>query len=319
MRILFITSTRIGDGVLSTGILGHLIDENPGARITVVCGPAAKGLFEGVPGLDEIITLEKKPYSLHWLKMWAKSIGKIWDVVVDLRNAPLSYLLFSKRQYHLGRATKNNHHRVKALASVLGLEENPPKPRLWLRDGDTEQAAKLIPDGGPVLAIGPSANWIGKVWPAENFTALATRLVSDDGIIPGARIAVFAHESEREMAAPVIDALIADGRDVIDLVGKHHLLLVYACLKRCAFFVGNDSGLMHMAAAASIPAMGLFGPSREDHYAPWGSKCASVRTDLDYDAIFPSKDRLFKVGSLMGTLDVNKAEHAARNLWQNKG
>ena len=319
MRILFITSTRIGDGVISTGILGHLIENNPGARITVVCGPIAKDLFEGVPGLDELIVLNKKPYSLHWLEMWAKSIGKIWDIVVDLRNAPLSALLFSKKQYHLGRATKNNVNRVKALASIFDLEEKPPKPRLWLRDGDIEKAAKLIPDGGPVIGVGPSANWIGKVWAPERFSELALNLSGPEGILPGARIAVFAHESEREMASPVIDALINDGRDVIDLVGTHHLLLVYACLKRCSFFVGNDSGLMHMAAAAGIPTLGLFGPSREDHYGPWGDKCAYVRTDLDYDDIFPSKDRLFKVGSLMGTLDVNKAERAARKLWQNRG
>ncbi|MDH5490302.1 MAG: glycosyltransferase family 9 protein, partial [Rhodospirillaceae bacterium] len=160
-----------------------------------------------------------------------------------------------------------------------------------------------------------SANWIGKVWPAENFTALATSLVSDGGIIPGARIAVFAHESERDMAAPVIDALIAEGRDVIDLVGTHHLLLVYACLRRCTFFVGNDSGLMHMAAAAGIPTLGLFGPSREDHYAPWGNKCASVRTDLDYNDIFPPNYNHVTTDSLMGTLDVNKVEQAVRSLW----
>ena len=315
MRILFITSTRIGDGVLSTGILGHLIDENPGARITVVCEPVARGLFEGVPGLDEIIVLEKKPYSLHWLKMWVKSIGKIWDVVVDLRNAPLSYLLFSKRQYHLGRATKNNHHRVKALASVLGLEKKPPKPRLWPRDGDGEQAAKLIPDGGPVLAIGPTANWMGKVWGNEKFGELALKLSGPNGILPGARIAIFAHESERDMATPVIDALMSGGREVIDLVGTHHLLLVYSCLKRSAFFVGNDSGLMHMAAAAGIPTLGLFGPSREDHYAPWGDKCASVRTDLEYSDIFPPDFNHVTTDSLVGTLGVNKVEQEMRSLW----
>ncbi len=319
MRILFITSTRIGDAVISTGILRHLLDANPDARVTVVCGPAAKELFEGVPGLERIIVLEKKPYSLHWLEMWKQCIGSIWDVVVDLRNAPLSALLLSKRQYHLGRAAKNNVHRVVALASILGLEKNPPAPKLWPRPNDTSEAAKLIPDGRPVLGLGPSANWIGKVWPAENFTSLALRLVADDGIIPGGRIAVFAHESEREMVTPIIDVLKDKGCEVIDLVGHRHLLAVYAELKRCAFYVGNDSGLMHMAAAAGVPTIGLFGPSREDHYAPWGHRCASVRTDASYDDIFPSKDQLFKVGSLMGTLDVDKVEHKARELWQRRG
>ncbi len=323
MRILFITSTRIGDAIISSGILGQLLANNPNAQVSIACGPLAKELFEGVPGLEQIIVLEKKPYSLHWLEMWKQCIGRIWDVVIDLRNAPLSALLLSKRQYHLGKAAKDGRHRVVALASLLGLENNPPGPRLWSRAIDIKEAANLIPDGGPdnspVLGLGPSANWIGKVWPAENFTALALRLVADDGIIPGGRIAIFAHESEREMVTPIMDALKDKGIGVIDLVGSRHLLTVYEALKRCAFYVGNDSGLMHMAAAAGVPTLGLFGPSREDHYAPWGNKCASVRTDASYDDIFPSKDEVLKVGSLMGTLDVDKAERKARELWQNKG
>ncbi|MGH6953341.1 MAG: glycosyltransferase family 9 protein [Alphaproteobacteria bacterium] len=39
MRILFITSSRIGDAVLSTGLLAHLLERHPGARVTVVSGP----------------------------------------------------------------------------------------------------------------------------------------------------------------------------------------------------------------------------------------------------------------------------------------
>ena len=41
MRILFITATRIGDAVLSTGLLDHLAERYPHARITLACGPAA--------------------------------------------------------------------------------------------------------------------------------------------------------------------------------------------------------------------------------------------------------------------------------------
>jgi lipopolysaccharide export system permease protein len=57
MRILFITSTRIGDAVLSTGVLGHLIDRHPEARTTVVCGPAPASLFEALPNLERVIAI----------------------------------------------------------------------------------------------------------------------------------------------------------------------------------------------------------------------------------------------------------------------
>ena len=53
MRILFITATRIGDAVLSTGLLAHLIEHHPEARITIACGPVAAPLFSAVPGWSE--------------------------------------------------------------------------------------------------------------------------------------------------------------------------------------------------------------------------------------------------------------------------
>ncbi|MCZ6607749.1 MAG: glycosyltransferase family 9 protein, partial [Alphaproteobacteria bacterium] len=75
MRILFITATRVGDAVLSTGLLDHLIRENPDARVTVACGPMAAPLFEAVPNLERIIVLEKQAFSLHWVRLWAACVG----------------------------------------------------------------------------------------------------------------------------------------------------------------------------------------------------------------------------------------------------
>src|SRR5271170_2659091 len=49
MRILFVTSNRVGDAVLSTGLLDHLIRSHPDARITVACGPPAVGVFARMP------------------------------------------------------------------------------------------------------------------------------------------------------------------------------------------------------------------------------------------------------------------------------
>ncbi len=72
-------------------------------------------------------------------------------------------------------------------------------------------------------------------------------------------------------------AALPAGR-VIDLVGAVDLPGAAACLQRCRLFVGNDSGLMHLAAAAGTPTLGLFGPSRERRYAPWGPHTAVVRT-----------------------------------------
>ncbi|MBL4693470.1 MAG: glycosyltransferase family 9 protein [Magnetovibrio sp.] len=312
-RILFITSNRLGDAVLSTGVLAQLLDDYPGARVTVVCGPVPAGLFKGVPGLEAIVELPKQKHSLHWWKMWRHCVLTLWDVVVDLRNAPLSYILPSKRQIHLGRAGKLDVHRVKAMASILKRQDNPPVPKLWTLPQNVQDAEKLMPGEGPILAIGPTANWSGKTWPPKRFAQLALRLTSKDGILPGARIAVIAHSSEANLAAPVIEALPSDR--LLNLVGDTPLLSLYACLGRASFYVGNDSGLMHMAAVSNTPTMGLFGPSRENHYAPRGAACRAVRGPKSYDDVFPENYDYKNAPCMMLDLSVDGAEAAAHKLW----
>ena len=68
-------------------------------------------------------------------------------------------------------------------------------------------------------------------------------------------------EWERDAARPLLDA-VPPGR-LVDLVGTIDLPTAHACLGRCAFYLGNDSGLMHIAAASGTPTLGLFGPSSE--------------------------------------------------------
>jgi heptosyltransferase-3 len=84
MHILFVTATRIGDAVLSTGLLSFLLERHPGARLTIAAGPAAAPLFEAVPGLERLIVVEKRRWSLHWSALFARTLGRRWDLVVDL-------------------------------------------------------------------------------------------------------------------------------------------------------------------------------------------------------------------------------------------
>ncbi len=69
MKLLFITSTRIGDAVLSTALLSYLIDKYPQADITIACGPAAAPLFTETPGVTRIIVMKKRVMGGHWLAL----------------------------------------------------------------------------------------------------------------------------------------------------------------------------------------------------------------------------------------------------------
>lgn len=310
MDILFVTATRIGDAVLSTGLLAYLVERHPGARVTVAAGPVAAPLFEAVPGLERIITLRKRSFSTHWLALWGAVAARRWDIVVDLRGSALAWLLSARRRHVMAKG-KEGEHRVRQLGRLFDLDP-PPSPRLWLTPAHEKAAEALVPPGPPVLAIGPAANWRGKQWRAENFAALAQRLTAADGSIPGARVAVFAAAHERAQAEPLLAAIPA--RRTIDLIGID-LLTAAAVLRRAAMFIGNDTGLMHIAAASGTPTLGLFGPSPIDQYAPWGERTATARSEAAWQALFHSDFDHRTTDTLMDTLSVEAAEAAARGLW----
>ena len=87
----------------------------------------------------------------------------------------------------------------------------------------------------------------------------------------------------------------------LDLVGKAPLPTLAAFLEKATFFVGNDSGLMHLSAAMGTPTLGLFGPSPENIYAPWGENADYIRTQTSFqEAIALAENG----ENIMGTLSV---------------
>lgn len=315
--LLFITSTRIGDTVLSTGLLDRFMAMWPDAPVTIACGPVAAPLFHRLPRLERVHAMAKRRRGGHWLELWRATVGRRWDAIVDLRGSAITWVLSARRRFVRRRwRTADARHRVVELGAAFDFAP-PPAPRLWLGPMDRATAATHIPAGRPVLAIGPTANWAGKEWRAERFADLARRLTAADGPLPGAAVAVLAAEAERPRAEPVLAALPAADR--IDLVGLS-LLEAAACLERAALFVGNDTGLMHIAAAAGAPTLGLFGPSDERHYAPWGPRAGFVRTPESHAALTGSPGFDHRTtGTLMDGLTVAMAEDGARRLLHRLG
>ncbi|MBI1238360.1 MAG: glycosyltransferase family 9 protein [Alphaproteobacteria bacterium] len=273
MRILFVTSTRIGDAVLSTGVLAHLHELYPSAEFWVACGVPAAPLFAETPFVTRILPMKKEPWAGHWVKLWLATCGRFWDVIVDLRGSGLAYALLGWRRVVAGPADPNEH-RLQHLARVMG-EVAPLPPRLWTSEATRARMAAMVAGRKPLLVLGPTANWIGKAWPPERFAELARRLTARTGALPAATIAILCAPNERAAAAPVIEAL--PPAQVLDLTGTIGLLEAHALLAHADLYVGNDSGLMHLAAAAGAPTLGLFGPSPDINYSPFGPRAAFVR------------------------------------------
>lgn len=303
MKILFITSSRIGDAVLSSGLLNYIEQNYPQARVTIACGSLAASLFEGYPLLERIIPLRKEKHNKHWIKLWRQVIGTRWDMVIDLRNSAVSRLIWAGQRHIYGPHIAKDLHKVEQNAAVMDMD-TVPAPKLWFTTEQMEKAREIIPEGRAVLGVGPTANWIGKTWPAERFIETVTWLTGQDGPIADARVAVFAAPGEEKDAMHVLSAIPkAQG---IDVIAKTTPGEAAACLSLCDFYLGNDSGLMHCAAACGVPTFGLFGPSYPHLYAPWGSHCAYARTPEDFDALidFDGYDPKTLDHSLMTPLSV---------------
>lgn len=310
-RILFITASRIGDAVLSTGLLAHLSEKHPRARFTVACGAAAAPLFAPMPFVERVIPMVKQRRAGHWLALWRATCRTLWSLVVDLRGSAMGWVVPALRRRVL-RSSWAPRHRLVHLSSVLGLAE-PLAPRLWSTPALDARAAELIPAGPPVLAVGPTANWGAKQWPAERFAAVVARLTAADGVLAGARVAVFASAAEAAAARALLETIPEARR--LDLVGQVDLATIHACLRRCTAYIGNDSGLMHIAAASGVPTLGLFGPSSEVFYGPYGPACASVRGPRSFEDICHAPDYDYRSQDcLMLDLDVDRVVVAAEVL-----
>ncbi len=313
--ILFVTATRIGDAALSSGLIRRLRDEIPHARFTIVAGPLAAPLFRDTPGLDRLIPMPKAKSGLHWFKLWSQVRGRRWGLILDMRGSGLARFLRARRRAvrRSPPASLGPIHKVVEAARVLKIDDDPAAPFLFT-SAETEAQADALTQGlGPILALAPAANWVGKTWPAERFAVLAAELLGPRGPMPGGRLMILGGPEDR-WTCEVVSRSIPRER-MIDLVGRIDLLTAYACLKRARLFIGNDSGLMHLSAAAGAPTLGLFGPSDDRLYGPWGPDARALRGPRDFEAFLKVDPTLSNQVCHMLDLPIDWVSRAARRLY----
>jgi ADP-heptose:LPS heptosyltransferase len=313
--ILFIASSRIGDAVLASGIIKRLHDEIPNARFTVVAGPLSAPLFADVPNLAQIIVMEKTKGSGHWFKLWTRVRGRNWGLIVDRRGSSIARFLSAKRRAIHRTVPGEPVHKVIEAARLLKVADDPPGPYLFTSDETEAKADALLGGGsGPILAVAPAANWVGKTWPAERFALMAVQLMQKGQPFEKGRLLILGGPDDRRAAESLRRSVPRERW--IDLTGQTDLLTTYACLKRARLFVGNDSGLMHLAAAAGAPTLGLFGPSDERLYGPWGEYTAVARGPRSFDQIKAKDADLSQPVCHMLDLRVETVMDAAKALFE---
>lgn len=295
-RILLLALLPIGDTLFTTPTVRALRDRYPQARLTALVYRRTAALMRCVPGIDDVIVL---PFGPDWagLPALVRTLRTLharhFDVAIDftspaykaislLGGIPIrTYLkpdaLFwllpgSHRRWRTTHATEHYYDAARELdlppwrdvchTLVLDLPPNAHAQAALLL-----QQYGVRPGHGRLVGLHAGGRWLEgrKQWPAAHFANLARRLHEH----MDARIMLLGGPEEGELAQIIAAGA---GGDPIVAAGAVPLLTSLALIARCDLFVGNDSALLHSAAALGTPYVGLFGPTCPANYAPVGRR-----------------------------------------------
>lgn len=354
-RVLFIALSGIGNLLMASPLFRAVQDTNPTAEIDLlVASRGTKGVIEANPRIRRVFVGSAKP-SFHAFRKLAATLrqerptigvvthpGQLitsagllffsriprrighrysWTVLRDsgfLLTDPVSPLPLPPLEHALSTRTAHDVVQNLRLLEPLGITPDLTAARYEfpLTTDDRGRAdAWLMKHGlGNRTLIGVHPGSHGdlayKRWPTKRFAELSDRLAAERN----ASVLVCGGNEEQVLKAEVSARMRARSVAV-----DTPLRVTTALIARCALFVSNDSGLMHIAASQNIPTFGLFGPTDERRTAPWGPHGHVIRSSgtqptYDVGALADLKNRNETDPSLLALSvdDVVRAIHKAR-------
>ena len=162
-------------------------------------------------------------------------------------------------------------HYAKPLES-LAIYVERPEPRVFPNEADRAAASHFFRHAGreKIVAVHPGSGSEKKNWSAERFAAVCRWLVDE----LAAQLLVVQGEAD-ERAVSALRELIAPRPFTVASGLK--LMELAAVLQQCALFVGNDSGITHLAAAVGTPTVAMFGPASKSIWEPRGERVRVVQ------------------------------------------
>ena len=288
-RILVVRLRSIGDTVLTTPTLFALRRFLPHAQIDILLEDWVAPVLDGSDLIDRVITLPRDSTSAR-ARIARELRGSQYDVVYNLHGGTTATFLtratgaahrvgFENYQY----ARLHNHvapspltiwqrptlHSVEQQLALVGwtgvpVSDRPPTQLAVTESAATSIAGKLRATGldqdKSIAMIHPTAAFDTKRWATENFARVSEEIL-DRGLSPVVVVA----PNEKETA----QALIAGSSASPTVMSDLSLPEVTALAARARLFVGNDSGIAHIAAAAGAPCVVIFGSSNRNHWRPW--------------------------------------------------
>lgn len=294
-RVLVIRLRSIGDTVLSTPSLFALKRFLPHSQIDVLVEDWVAPVLEGFDYVDNVITLA--PNSTSARARLARQLRSArYDVVFNLHggttatlltratgaNHRVGYRTYQYARLHQHQAPsasllwgRQKTHSVEQQLALLGWTGVPVSDRPATNLKVTQAAASTIAErlqtngitGEQQFAfLHPTAAFATKQWSTGNFAQVAKTLAEC-----GLPTVAVTTEKEAGVAAE-LKRLSPEVVTFTDL----SLPQVTALAARARLFVGNDSGVAHIAAAVGTASVVIFGSSNVDHWQPWSSAPAEV-------------------------------------------
>ena len=275
MKILFICSNLIGDTILSTGAIRHFIEKYKNSKLTFVVGPTAAPLLINYKNIEEVIIFKKKKINLHWVDIFKKTLGKKWDIIVDFRSSLISYVLIHNKKYIF----KKNHikHHIDQLTESFGFDcSNLNIPTNFKEQTLVDNHLNKL---NTHIVIFPGGNWAPKIWSSKNYNLLMRSILNK---FHKTKFILVGSTSEKNKYMNELTKKIKN-ENIIDLFGAS-LTLTAAYMAKSNLFIGNDSGLMHLALASKLRVISLFGPTDDCIYGPYEKNNSIIRTveNIDY-------------------------------------
>ena len=299
--ILLVRTDGIGDLVYCIPFVQAIRNRHPGSKIVLCATGDVAELARAMPVFDDVVGFARMPgrrnymYRLRLLRRVRLTAPKVavnlsfhrehlGDEITLLSGAPETIAFSGNDEcIHLSMRLRNNREYSRvldvgdniperdkyfALMAALGAEKpavNPQSGDFHSIEIDAKTSRHEIPgtQTGPYLVLGPGGSAAIRRWPAENFSSLADIISREFDLA----VVVSGNREERGTLLRVAGTMKRKATVSSDL----NILSTTELLTRSSLFVGNESGLLHLAATLGVPGVGILGGGHFNRYFPYGS------------------------------------------------
>lgn len=288
-RLIIRMPNWLGDCVMSAPVISAIKKKRPDVSVSLMIKSGMTGLGEIIPGVDNVIALERDstsainavrqarydtalilPNSFRsaW-EMWRAGVPVRAGYASDFRSVLLTHRV-KRPKPHSMHMTEYYFHVAQAIFPEITIGA----VSLTVPSSALQRSYDLLPKTArPLVGLGFGASYgHAKMWAKDRYAELIGRLAETaDVVLLGA-------ESDREMEREIMT--LADGK-AVSLVGKTDLAALAAVMSRLSLYVTNDTGPMHIAAGLGAPTIAIFGPTSPEETKPLGANVTVIRHKAD--------------------------------------